>query len=273
MGGGFSRPPSGPSSPRPRGYGAPPPVRPARRGYEGRYGAPPPRRSGGFGRSRGGCLGSAAAAVVVVVVLIIVLVNKANNTCLSCLGCGGSSSQGNDKPNGSYSQNSSSSSSKPSVVPSPTVSSGGVTVIKNKPTAAFSPDCIIDELNWFDDVQKAGEDLKFVYDKLGIQPYVVFRKYDASLVSDSDKIKYCEKWYNENIKNEDTFLFMYFAEKDSDKDIGYMAYWAGGNAVKLSNKFESIFEAGINKYWFTDLSTDDVIKSTFEYTCDSIKIE
>lgn len=122
-------------------------------------------------------------------------------------------------------------------------------------------------------MQKAGENLKFVYDKLGIQPYIVFRKYDASLVSDSDKIKYCEKWYNENIKNEDTFLFMYFAEKDSDNDIGYMAYWAGSNAAKLSNKFESVFEAGINKYWFTDLSTDDVIKSTFEYTCDSIKIE
>lgn len=205
---------------------------------------------------------------MVVVVLIIVLVNKA--TCLSCPGC----VKSNDKPNSSYGQYSSSSSSQKPVIPSPTVSSsGGITVTKNKPLAAFSPDCIIDELNWFEDVQKAGEDLKFVYDKLGIQPYIVFRKYDASLVSDSDKIKYCEKWYNENIKNEDTFLFMYFAEKNSDKDIGYMAYWAGSNAAKLSNKFESVFEDGINKYWFTDLSTDNVIKSTFEYTCDSIKIE
>lgn len=206
---------------------------------------------------------------MVVIVLVIVFVNKANNTCLSCLGCN-SSPQGNSTPSGS--QYSSQTSSKPSVS-SPAVSSGGITVVKNKPSAAFSSDCIIDELNWFEDVQKAGADLKFVYDKLGIQPYIVFRKYDSSLVSDGDKIKYCEKWYNENIKNEDTFLFMYFAEKDSGNDIGYIAYWSGSNAAKLSNKFESVFEDGINKYWFTDLSTDDVIKSTFEYTCNNIKIE
>lgn len=291
-GGGRGAPPRGvsggrgaPPPPRgiPGGRGAPPPPRgrrPAPPPPRGRYGGynPPPRygapRRYGSGR-RNGCVGSIAAGIVVIIVLIIVGINSCAKGAAGCFGCGGNESGVSTDGSLPPEQNSDFSSSKNSGTSSgsPQNSQNSLqssTPSKNIPTVDFSSACIIDEVDWFDDVKTAGEKLKFVYDRLGIQPYVVFRQYDKNLVSDSQKIDYCEKWYEDHIKNEDTFLVMYFAE-DEEK-VGYIAYCAGSKAAKVYDDLGEVFQEGIEEYWYTRLSTDDVIKSAFEYACNKIGI-
>lgn len=159
------------------------------------------------------------------------------------------------------------------MVPPPAPAAPRITLERNTPENAFSSDCVTDELGWFDDVKSAGENLKFVYDKLGIQPYVVFRKYDDSLKTDADKVQFCVDWYKSHITDEDTFLLMYFAEKESTIDIGYTVYYSGANAETLAAEFRGILEEGFNEYWFTDLSTDKMIEYAFQYTCNRISIK
>lgn len=89
---------------------------------------------------------------------------------------------------------------------------------------AFDNNCIVDEIGWIDNLSKTEKRLQNFYNKTGIQPYVVFHEYDESLKTESEKEAYANKYYEENIDNEGTFLFMYFAEKNTDDDVGYMCY-------------------------------------------------
>jgi len=234
--------------------------------------------------------------IVIVIVLLIVLLNVLRNNCTGCAsdpssnvgnsnntstsatGNSGNSSKPSDNSQSTTSQGSSgsttsTSSTSTSVTPPPLPADPLITLERNLPENAFNSGCVVDELGWFDDVKSAGESLKFVYDKLGIQPYVVFRKYDANLKTDKDKVQFCVDWYKANITNEDTFLLMYFAEKESDNDIGYTVYYSGMNAEVSSEKFRGILEEGLNEYWFTELSTDKVIEYAFQYTCNRIAIK
>ncbi|MBD5384215.1 MAG: hypothetical protein HDR72_04355, partial [Ruminococcaceae bacterium] len=231
--------------------------------------------------------------VVVGIVLLIVLLNVLRSSCTGCVkdtdsdvsdfgnstststsnsGSGSSTPSNPSNPStpGSSDNGSSTSSFVPPKPSEPVIPV--LTLVKNKPAKAFEADCVVDELQWFNDIKTAGESLKFVYDKLGIQPYVVFKKYDSSLKTDDDKVKYCVDWYKENIGDDDTFLLMYFAAKDSGS-VGYTVYYSGANAEKLAVEFKWILEDGMNEYWFTDMSTDDVIKYAFEYTCDRITVK
>lgn len=227
---------------------------------------------------------------VVAIVLFIVLLNVLRNSCTGCSGDpsngGGNSTSTSSTSSGTSSslqpsgnsQNGNSSSNMESssstvVTPPPAPAAPRISLERNTPENAFKSECVTDELGWFKDVKAAGESLKFVYDKLGIQPYVVFRKYDDSLKTDADKVQFCVDWYKSHITDEDTFLLMYFAEKESTKDIGYTVYYSGANAEKLAAEFREILEEGFNEYWFTELSTDKVIEYAFQYTCNRISIK
>lgn len=267
----------------------PPPPRPNR----SRYSPPPPspKRPKSYGRNNG-CVNMVIGGVVVAIVLLIVLLNVLRNSCTGCSGntssdtgssTGTSSSVsntgGNSQSSGSSQSGSQSGASSPenssgtAVTPPPAPAAPVLTLERNTPENAFISECVTDELGWFDDVKAAGESLKFVYDKLGIQPYVVFRKYDADLKSDAEKVQFCVDWYKSHITDEDTFLLMYFAEKESSSDIGYTVYYSGANAEVLAAEFRGILEEGFNEYWFTELSTDKVIEYAFQYTCNRIAIK
>lgn len=284
--GGVRTPGSRPSGTRPTVAPRPVSGRPGMSSRSGRYAPPPsPKRPQSYRRS--GCANIAIGGVVVGIVLLIVLLNAIRSSCTGCAkdtdsdvsGFGSSTSSSTSGDSGS------STPSDPSVPDSSTSTSSFVppkpsepvipvlTLVKNKPVKAFEADCVVDELQWFNDTKTTGESLKFVYDKLGIQPYVVFKKYDSSLKTDDDKVKYCVDWYKEHIGDDDTFLLMYFAEKASGADVGYTVYYSGANAEKLAVEFKWILEDGLNEYWFTEMSTDDVIKYAFEYTCDRITVK
>jgi hypothetical protein len=146
-------------------------------------------------------------------------------------------------------------------------------VVRNKLTTSgsFDSDCIVDELGWFDNVKSAGKSLKTFYEKTGVQPYVVLKAYDSSLTSDSAKSDFANEYYNEEIGNENSFLFMYFAEEDQDDDVGYMCYVCGHNADSvMDDEAVTVFWDKIDQYWYTDLSTDDLFETVFVETADKI---
>ena len=104
-----------------------------------------------------------------------------------------------------------------------------------------------------------------------MQPYIVLNAYDSTLLTDTAKEEYAKKWYDEHIKNESTFLYMYFAEPDTDNDVGYMAYVNGKQVSSvMDSEAIEIFWAYVDKYWYSDMSTDDMFTTIFTKTADHI---
>lgn len=135
----------------------------------------------------------------------------------------------------------------------------------------YDNNCIVDNIGWFDNVTKTEKSIKKFYDKTGVQPYIVLNAYDSTLLTDTAKEEYAKKWYDEHIKNESTFLYMYFAEPDTDNDVGYMAYVNGKQVPSvMDSEAIEIFLAYVDKYWYSDMSTDDMFTTIFTKTADRI---
>lgn len=135
----------------------------------------------------------------------------------------------------------------------------------------YDNNCIVDNIGWFDNVTKTEKSIKKFYDKTGVQPYIVLNAYDSTLLTDTAKEEYAKKWYDEHIKNESTFLYMYFAEQDTDNDVGYMAYVNGKQVSSvMDSEAIEIFWAYVDKYWYSDMSTDDMFTTIFTKTADRI---
>lgn len=135
----------------------------------------------------------------------------------------------------------------------------------------YDNNCIVDNIGWFDNVTKTEKSIKQFYDKTGVQPYIVLNAYDSTLLTDTAKEEYAKKWYDEHIKNESTFLYMYFAEPDTNNDVGYMAYVNGKQVPSvMDSEAIEIFWAYVDKYWYSDMSTDDMFTTIFTKTADRI---
>ena len=135
----------------------------------------------------------------------------------------------------------------------------------------YDNNCIVDNIGWFDNVTKTEKSIKKFYDKTGVQPYIVLNAYDSTLLTDTAKEEYAKKWYDEHIKNESTFLYMYFAEPDTDNDVGYMAYVNGKQVSSvMDSEAIEIFWAYVDKYWYSYMSTDDMFTTIFTKTADRI---
>ena len=135
----------------------------------------------------------------------------------------------------------------------------------------YDNNCIVDNIGWFDNVTKTEKSIKKFYDKTGVQPYIVLNAYDSTLLTDTAKEEYAKKWYDEHIKNESTFLYMYFAEPDTDNDVGYMAYVNGKQVSSvMDSEAIELFWAYVDKYWYSDMSTDDMFTTIFTKTADRI---
>lgn len=227
---------SAPPPPPPRGgYGAPPPPPPPHTVYHRSYG--PRRHTNVYVSRRRSSFGSTLASLIIVMVFIAVVWGM-----LSFMYRGSTDS----------------------------VSS----TINREPltdSAAFINDCIVDELGWFDNESRTGRELQQFYEKTGVQPFIVLHEYDPSLTSDEEKEAWAQAYYEANIDNENTFLYVYFAEMDTDNDVGYMCYV---NGIEVSSVMDSeaieIFWNYIDQYWYTDMSTDDLFVKVFDRTADTI---
>ncbi|MCD7834331.1 MAG: hypothetical protein LUH00_10160 [Lachnospiraceae bacterium] len=135
----------------------------------------------------------------------------------------------------------------------------------------FDSNCILDELGWFEDADAAGESLEDFFDATGVQPYIYFKDYDESLTTDSEKEEYAQQWYEDNIDNEGTFLFIYFVEEDTDNDVGYMYYVCGYDIEDVMDEEAcELFWDYVDEYWYSDLSTDDMVTEIFNSLADAI---
>lgn len=131
-------------------------------------------------------------------------------------------------------------------------------------------DCITDELGWVDNESRTEKELKYFYDKTGVQPVILFKSYDSELQTDSQKTQWAEAYYEENFDQENIFLYVYFAEPNID-DVGYMAYVNGYQTTSvMDSEAVDIFWNYIDRYWYTDMSTDDVLIKTYRQTADTI---
>ena len=135
----------------------------------------------------------------------------------------------------------------------------------------YVSNCIVDELGWFDNISQTETKLKTFYDETGIQPYIILKDYDSSIQTDEQKESWAQDYYEENIDNETTMLYVYFAEEDVDNDVGYMTYVLGKqvDSVMDSEAIE-IFWGQIDKYWYMNISTDDVFVQAFNDTASII---
>ena len=136
---------------------------------------------------------------------------------------------------------------------------------------AYDNNCIRDEFGYIENQGKVSKNLKNFYNKTGIQPYIYLKSYDETLTSDSQKDNYAQNWYEQNIDNEDTFLFVYY-EDQNPNEIGYMAYVNGKQVTSvMDSEAVNIFWNYIDRYWTDDsLSTVEVFTKTFNSTANTI---
>lgn len=138
---------------------------------------------------------------------------------------------------------------------------------------SFDTDCVTDEIGWFDSTSQTGRRLKSFFDETGVQPRVVFLDYNPDLTSTSEKVDYAEQ-YVEGYgldENDNAFCFFYFAERDVDNDVGEWVHVAGSATGSVMDaEAIDIFAAYVDYYWFSDLSTDDMVVTIFDKTADRI---
>lgn len=219
-----------------RGSAAPPPPR---------YGRPPRHRhyTYGYGGYGGGYAGQGGFVVTLVVVILWLVIFMALFSAIQ--GANGSSSPRNVKS----------------------------TIARERLETknAYINDCIIDELGWFNNTSKTAARLKEFWEETGVQPYIILRAYDPVLTTDAQKEQWATDYYDANFDTENIFLFVYFAEENTDNDVGYMAYANGYQTTSvMDSEAVDIFWGYIDRYWYTDAETDDVFVNAFNNTAKAI---
>lgn len=118
------------------------------------------------------------------------------------------------------------------------------TLVRNKPSSSYSHKCVVDELGYIhEDVN-----LKFFYDKTGIQPYIAICNEDIT----------AEEWYKKNLLSKDAIAIVYSAARGRF-DVAYGSkITAQGRMLKpaimeefytrSSYDFEDIFYSVLAKF-------------------------
>lgn len=135
----------------------------------------------------------------------------------------------------------------------------------------YENDVITDQIGWFDNEVKTEQKLKEFYNLTGVQPKIILKSYDPLLVTDLQKEEWAKNYYEENINNEHTFLYVYFAERNIDEDVGYM-YYINGKQVESIMDAEAIeiFWKYIDRHWYSNMSTDDLFTTVYIDTAEMI---
>lgn len=137
--------------------------------------------------------------------------------------------------------------------------------------AAYDSNCIVDEDYWFDNVSGTGKELKAFYNKTGVQPEIVIKALDADTegLTDSQKENYAQEYFEEQGFAENTFLYMYFCENGDE--VGFMCYVNGRQVDPIMDADAiEIFWNKLDKYWYSDMSSDELFTKTFNETADQI---
>lgn len=137
-------------------------------------------------------------------------------------------------------------------------------------------DCVIDEINWTNNPKFISSSIKNFYDKTGIQPYILLASYNPNLVTDSDKDAWAAKWFEDNLASKgytNALLYVYFAEYDTDNEVGYMCLRYGNRASAIMDaEAIDIFWGYLDSFWdyYDESETDEMFIDTFNKTGDVI---
>ncbi|MCC8167844.1 MAG: hypothetical protein LIO37_00680, partial [Clostridiales bacterium] len=254
------RGPGGPGrGPRPGG------PRPPRRGFRGFW----PWYGGGYGYGGGGCSGSILSIVIILVVAVFFIIRLVAGSVVSF--STGVTSAINKLLGNETTYESESSDNNNDYDNDNSVVSSSNNREKADTGVEFSSDCILDEIGWVEDAEATGAALEDFYNATGVQPYIYFKAYDESVTEYDDQEQYAFDWYEDNIDNEGTFLFVYFADEDTDNVVGQMFYVCGYDIDEvMDEEAVDIFWEYLNEYWYSDLSTDDMLIQTFNSTAEAI---
>lgn len=202
---------------------------------------PPPRPHRGYGRRHGGgCFSSLFAAIIILIVIANLLPAMRDTA---------------------YDGGGVSSASQTSTIKREKLESGN----------AYINNCVMDEIGWFDNESKTEARLMEFWEETGVQPYIILKAYDAALDTDAKKEQWTVDYYDANFDTENIFLYVYFAEQDIDTDVGYMCYANGKQTSSvMDSEAVEIFWNNIDKYWYTDVSTDDLFVNAFCDTADTV---
>ena len=92
---------------------------------------------------------------------------------------------------------------------------------------AYINDCVEDNIHWINNESKLETDLRYFYNKTGVQPYIILRQFDATIQNEDDASEWATTYYDENLSDrQDVFLFVYFNDAQ-DSGTGYSAYAMG----------------------------------------------
>ena len=135
---------------------------------------------------------------------------------------------------------------------------------------AYNNNCIIDETGEFANISNTAARLKPFYDATGVQPFIMWKAYDPALISDEAKADWALSYYEDNFTSENIFMFIYFEEAEDYGD-GYMSYVNGFQTSSIMDaEAASIFWNYIDRYWWDDITTDDLFVKVFTTTGDVI---
>lgn len=146
----------------------------------------------------------------------------------------------------------------------------------------YDSNCIVDEAEWFNNVSKTESDLKYFYDKTGVQPYIYIRSAhsgDEDILKDTeDYSSYTEDYFNNTLGNPTNgFLFIYFDDGDGDPDNDWYADWEGDRARNVVDETYAveIFYNYFEKYWdeYPADQTDAMFTQLYKTFADTIMTE
>lgn len=137
-------------------------------------------------------------------------------------------------------------------------------------------DWYADEIGWVSSPDDLTEGLEDFYHETGIQPYVLFVKYNSSLWNDDGTLNptkatdYLEKIYAEKFTDEAHFLFAYFqCANDSRNEMdGEFRYLSGYSADTVMDSEAIDILWGYFQIYYNDLSytMEEMISKTFADT-------
>lgn len=143
--------------------------------------------------------------------------------------------------------------------------------IKIRTASDFDEDCIIDELDWFENESNAQLQLERFYELTGVQPYIALLEYNEAFDIAGVRESYAnETLYEEMCEHRSSVIYVYFAAEDVN-EMGYELFVTGPTAkLIIDDEAREIFWAYLDKYWSKNISTDDVFVKTFNSTAERI---
>lgn len=138
---------------------------------------------------------------------------------------------------------------------------------------AFDSDCIIDEEDWIGDTGRVLKGMESFYDQTGVQPVLMIKSYDASVVGDAAQEKWANAWYDSNINQENVFLIVYFVQEYEPRfnGQGYMVYVTGTQANGVVDEEAiNIFWDRFDRYLYEDSTVSELFHDTYQNTGETI---